>query len=401
MDLKSLATKYDMATKWKQFNLSDITTISEHRVSHFDGEKDYIATGDIYLNKIIGNQRVSYENRPSRADLIMSENDVLFAKMKDTVKVLVGSKDTSDKIFSTGFYILTPHKDVSKEFLYFNFLSDDFNRQKNLLCTGATMSGLNNVGLKKITLQLPVKSDGSPDIDEQKRIVAMLEEAETLKKKRAEADQKMNELAPALFSEMFSGNKFDDPKLGTYITNLTSGARGWAKYYTGVPGYKYIRIQNVKNAKLHFDDVQYVEVLDSAESKRIKVQEGDLLISITADLGRTAVVDRKTANEGAYINQHIALVRLNNEYNPLFVAHYLENDGKGQFLKYGQAASKKGLNFDSIRSLRIPKPPIELQNSFVDKVNEIEMQKEKQKQSAIQLEVLFSSLLSRTYSGQL
>ena len=390
-----------MATKWKHFKLLDIATISEHRISVFVGEKDYVATGDIELNKITGNQRVSYNDRPSRADLIMDENGVLFAKMKDTVKVLVGSKETANKIFSTGFYILTPHKDVSKEFLYFFFLSVNFNDQKNLLCTGATMSGLNNVGLSKINLQLPVKNDGSPDPVEQKRIVAMLEEAESLKKKRAEADQKMDEVIPALFSKMFSGSKFDDPKLGTSITNLTSGARGWAKYYTSTPGYKYIRIQNVKNAKLNFNDVQYVEVLDSAESKRIKVQEGDLLISITADLGRTAVVDKETANDGAYINQHIALVRLNNEYNPLFVAHYLENGGKNQFLKYGQAASKKGLNFDSVRSLRIPKPPIELQNDFVDKVKEIEVQKEKQKQSAVQLDVLFSSLLSRAFSTKI
>jgi len=396
-----LATKYDMATKWKQFKLLDIASISENRVSEFSGEKDYIATGDLDFITISGGTATTYAHRPSRADLIINDSEVLFAKMKGTVKVLIGSKEVKDKIFSTGFYILKPQDDVSKEFLYFYFLSDYFNQQKDLYCTGATMSALTNEGLKKILVSLPVDKNGNHDLAEQKRIVSMLEEAETLKKKRAEADQKMDEVIPALFSKMFSGSKFDDPKLGTSITNLTSGARGWAKYYTSTPGYKYIRIQNVKNAKLNFNDVQYVEVLDSAESKRIKVQEGDLLISITADLGRTAVVDKETANDGAYINQHIALVRLNNEYNPLFVAHYLENGGKNQFLKYGQAASKKGLNFDSVRSLRIPKPPIELQNDFVDKVKEIEVQKEKQKQSAVQLDVLFSSLLSRAFSTKI
>jgi type I restriction enzyme S subunit len=151
----------------------------------------------------------------------------------------------------------------------------------------------------------------------------------------------------------------------------------------------------VKNAQLNFDDVQYVEPpLESAESKRIKVEEGDLLISITADLGRTAVVDKKTASEGAYINQHIALIRLSKEFNPIFVAHYLENEGKNQFLKYGQAAAKKGLNFDSLRSLKIPKPPIELQNQFAEDIKEIFTLEVKQKKSSESIQGLFSSILS-------
>ncbi len=234
--------------------------------------------------------------------------------------------------FSTSadtFIIAPKDKNALAKYVYY-FLSGN----RDILDRGFKGAGLRHLSkeyTEKIQIPFPVDKNGNPDLAEQKRIVVTLEEAESLKKKRAEADQKMDAIIPALFSKMFSGSKFDDPKLGTSITNLTSGARGWAKYYTSVPGYKYIRIQNVKNAKLHFNDVQYVEVLDSAEAKRIKVQEGDLLISITADLGRTAVVDKETANDGAYINQHIALVRLNDEYNPLFVAHYLENDGKSQF----------------------------------------------------------------------
>lgn len=381
MDLKSLATKYDMATK--TFQLSEIFQFlpKSHRKAG-----DGLESG-LYPFFTSSQLQTKWLNEADYS----AEALILGTGGAPSIHCANNFSTSADT-----FIIAPKDKNLLAKYVYY-FLSGN----KDILDRGFKGAGLRHLSkeyAEKIQIPFPIDKNGSPDLAEQKRIVAMLEETETLKNKRTEADQKMDKLIPALFSKMFSGSKFDDPKLGTSITNLTSGARGWAKYYTSTPGYKYIRIQNVKNAKLNFEDVQHVEVSDSAESKRIKVQEGDLLISITADLGRTAVVDKETATEGAYINQHIASVRLNDEYNPLFVAHYLENGGKSQFLKYGQAASKKGLNFDSIRSLRVPKPPIKLQNDFVEKVKEIEAQKERQKQSAIQLKVLFSSLLSRSFS---
>ena len=384
-------------TTYKQFNLLDVAKVSGLRISKFDGLKKYVATADVNLNKIVGGEDVTYDNRPSRADLIMGQHDVLFAKMKNTVKVLAGSPEVEGKVFSTGFYILTPKENINKKYLYFYLHGADFNHQKDLYSSGATMAAIGNDGLKRIKISIPVDSKGNPDIKEQRRIVTLLEEAEEIKRKRAEADQKMVTAIPALFSQMFGKEKFETRKLGESITYLTSGARGWAKYYAYTPGFKYIRIQNVKNARLDFSDVQYVKPPEAAESKRIKVQENDLLISITADLGRTAVVDRGTALEGAFINQHIALIRLEQDYNPIFVAHYLENEGKYQFLKYGQAAAKKGLNFDSIKSIRIPKPPKKMQDKFAERVKEITALEEKQKRSTVNIYGLFSSILAGAF----
>lgn len=294
---------------------------------------------------------------------------------------------------STDVFILAP----STEFISAKYVAYYLLGNKHILDKGFKGAGLKHISRKyveEIQIPLPINKDGNPDIKEQKRIVVMLEEAERLQNKRVEADQKMEEVIPALFNEMFGNIKLQSRKLGDSISYLTSGARGWAKYYSNESGYKYIRIQNVKDAQLHFDDVQFVNPPDSAEAKRIKVQENDLLISITADLGRTAVVDSVTASNGAYINQHLALVRLNADFNAVFVAHYLENNGKSQFTKYGQAAAKKGLNFDSIKSLVIPCPPIKTQNEFVDKVQKILSLRQKQKESAVKINNLFTSLLA-------
>lgn len=57
--------------------------------------------------------------------------------------------------------------------------------------------------------------------------------------------------------------------------------------------------------------MQSVNAPNNAEARRTKVQEGDLLISITADLGRTGVVTKEIAEHGTYINQHLICIRLN------------------------------------------------------------------------------------------
>lgn len=99
-----------------------------------------------------------------------------------------------------------------------------------------------------------------------------------------------------------------------------------------------------------------------------------MLISITADLGRTGVVDEKISDKGAYINQHLSLVRLDQKkVNPLYVSYFLETDGgKRQFESKNQNGVKAGLNFDAIKSLRILVPPLERQNEYLNFVNQVD-----------------------------
>ena len=85
-----------------------------------------------------------------------------------------------------------------------------------------------------------------------------------------------------------------------------------------------------------------------AETKRTLVQAGDVLVSITADLGRTAVVSNDIGM--AHINQHVIILRLTG-VNPAFISHYLASvGGKVQFEKLNRSVVKAGLNFNDIRS---------------------------------------------------
>ena len=213
-----------------------------------------------------------------------------------------------------------------------------------------------------------------PSLEEQRHIAAILDKVTDLIAQRRAHLDKLDLLVKSRFVEMF-GDPVEDPfsypkkKLSEYIEFLTSGSRGWSQYFSDEGEY-FITIKNVKNCAITLDNMQHIKAPDNAEALRTRVQEGDLLISITADLGRTGVVTKEIAEHGAYINQHLTCIRLTKEkVLPLYVAYYLESPaGKSQFAAKNQNGVKAGLNFNAINSLEIMIPPIDKQRAFISYV---------------------------------
>ena len=210
-----------------------------------------------------------------------------------------------------------------------------------------------------------------PDIDTQRKISRIFDKIDALIASRKEQRTKLDQIVKSRFIEIFGNpklnpNSYPISQLSEHIKFLTSGSRGWAQYCVDNGSEWFITIKNVKDCRISIDNMQPINAPDNAEAKRTKVQEGDLLISITADLGRTGVVTKEIADHGAYINQHLTCIRLNKEIlNPMYVAFFMESPaGKEQFESKNQSAVKAGLNFNSINSLRLLVPPLELQNQF-------------------------------------
>ena len=135
---------------------------------------------------------------------------------------------------------------------------------------------------------------------------------------------------------------------------VTSGSRGWARYYSD-EGAIFLRIGNLtrKHINLRLDDLVCVAPPNSSEGKRTEVKAGDLLISITADLGVIGVVPDDFVE--AYVNQHISLVRLTDVVDSRFVGWYLSgNQGRTQFEKLNESGAKAGLNLPTVCKLIIP-----------------------------------------------
>lgn len=196
-----------------------------------------------------------------------------------------------------------------------------------------------------------------PPVPEQERIVAQIEElfseldngVETLKKTK----QQLAVYRQAVLKEAFENCKEFSP-IREVSTLVTSGSRGWAKYYSS-HGAIFVRIGNLTrdSIDIDFSDIQYVDLPDKAEGLRSKLQPNDVLVSITADLGSIGLVPHNIGE--AYINQHIAVVRFKNAAQGKFMAWYLRSDwGQKDLLKNKRGAGKLGLGLDDIRDSRVP-----------------------------------------------
>ena len=285
---------------------------------------------------------------------------------------------------------------LDRSYLAVFLRSDGFVNWAVSKTAGAKMPRLGTKDLLNANIPLP-------EIKEQKAIAEKFEKLEELIFLRKQQIAKLDELVKARFVEMFGDAKLNPNNLpccslSEYIVFLTSGSRGWSQYFTDSGEY-FITIKNVKNCKITLQDVQCVTPPDNAEAKRTRVQENDLLISITADLGRTGIVTKKIAEHGAYINQHLTCIRLKQDkLNPLYVAYYMESDaGKEQFIAKNQSAVKAGLNFNAINSLKLMVPPLALQNQFAAFVERVDQQKQTVQQSLEKLELMKKALMQEYF----
>ncbi|MBR1300063.1 restriction endonuclease subunit S [Bradyrhizobium sp. AUGA SZCCT0042] len=153
---------------------------------------------------------------------------------------------------------------------------------------------------------------------------------------------------------------------------VTSGSRGWAKYYAD-NGALFLRMGNLDHDTISLDlaDIQRVDPPAGAEGTRTKVEHGDILISITADVGMTGLVPATL--EKAFISQHVALARPVRGICPAYLAWYLASasGGQKQFKALQRGATKVGLGLDDITSVRVPIAPLVEQESIVALIDEL------------------------------
>ena len=338
----------------------------------------------------------------------MAQNDVLFAKMKGTIKVLVGSKAVEDKIFSTGFYILSPKENISKDFLYFFFLTDSFNKQKDSLCTGATMSGLNNAGLKRIKILLPIDKNGNPDLAEQNRMVAILAEAEKLKKKCAEADEKMDVLIPSFFIEMFGNPEINHKKwevetlrnVSEKISDGPFGSNLKTEHYTS-SGVRVIRLKNIGVGTIIDNDRAYVSEEHADFLKKHICVSGDVIAGTLGDPNLRAIILPAEIPRAINKADCVQIRPKSNVVTAEFLCWLLNSPhtlSMASGMISGQTRSR--ISMGRLAELRVPVPPFDLQKEFSRLVKVIESQKEKQKRSAEKINDIFQSLLSGVFTGK-
>ena len=157
-------------------------------------------------------------------------------------------------------------------------------------------------------------------------------------------------------------------KSGDLFSFVTSGSRGWAKFYSDA-GPVFLRMGNLDHDSISLDlqDIQRVRPPGDTEGTRTRVQPMDILISITADVGMIGIIPDNF--EEAYINQHVSLARPRPTVHPQYLAWYLSSPtAQRQFRELQRGATKVGLGLDDIRAVDVPLPLIQEQRRIVAEI---------------------------------
>lgn len=334
-----------------------------------------------------------YCSQPTK---IAEKDDILLS-----VRAPVGPTNLSPgKVcIGRGLAAIRPDKKVGLRYLLYFFRYYETQLQRS--GTGTTFKAITQNVIKNI--EVPV-----PSIDEQERIVSKIEELfSKLDASVAElqtAKEKLKVYRQEVLKEAFGAFEVKKP-IREMTSIVTSGSRGWAKYYSS-DGAKFIRIGNLTrdSIRISFNEMQYVTLPGNAEGTRTKLNPNDVLVSITANLGSIGLVPKTIGD--TYINQHIALVRFVNSEQSEFMAWYLRSGwGQKDLLKNKRGAGKLGLGLDDIRDTIVPVVSNEQAKTIVSKINaQLSVCDSIEKTidtSLQQAEALRQSILKQTFEGRL
>ena len=338
----------------------------------FDGSKDYLSTSSIEIDKVVNiEQEVTYKNRPSRANMQPIVNSVWFAKMKNTLKIFnPTSKEIENSILSTGFCgVLTDN--VSNDYLFQIFLSDDFNNQKNLLAIGSTQEAINNTKAKQIQFLLPKSKT------EQKKIAEILSKVDTAIEQTQSLIAKYQRIKTGLMQDLLTkgidenGNirseethEFKDSELGripkeweiekleTICTaDITYGiVQAGPNIENGIP---YIRTGDMSGNALKLNGLLRTTPEIASKFKRSTVREGEIVFALRATIGKVLLVPKEL--DGANLTQGTARISSNeNVVKNSFLIWCLRMEYfKNQILQNQKGTTFSEISLGQLRKMKV------------------------------------------------
>ncbi|OJS98783.1 restriction endonuclease subunit S [Marinobacter nauticus] len=328
--------------------------------------------------------------------------DVLLSKIVPHIRrCWVVPKKGEHRQIGSGEWIIFRNDRFDSGFLRHFFTSNVFHSQfmNTVAGVGGSLVRARPAGVELIEIPLP-------PLAEQKRIAAILDKADAIRRKRQQAIQLADEFLRAVFLDMF-GDPVTNPKgfpLGT-IRDLVESANygSSAKASEAVGDYPILRMGNITyEGAIDMTDLKYIDLTDKEKPKYLAVK-GDLLFNRTNSkelVGKTAVYDR---DDPVAIAGYLIRVRTNEKGNSHYISGYL-NSAHGKATLQNMCKSIVGManiNAQEMQDIPLIIPPLSLQNRYRDIVVST-----KEKLAAHQAALnanneLFNALSQKAFSGQL
>ena len=360
-----------------------------HMSDAFYGE---VITGN--LRQISATEKESKKYQLHENDLLVARRSLTFEGAAKTCKL---PKSFGKLLFESSLIRIRPDlRCILPSYLY-QYLNNQVVRRKFVFpfVTSSTISGINQENLKKICVLLP-------PLPVQRQIVAVLEQAEALKRQRQEADALTGALLQSVFLEMFGDpvrNERGWPlmKMKDVCTKVTDGTHD-----TPTPtavGIPFILGRHIRDRTIDFDNADYLpKKIHDEVYRRCNPEYGDVILVHIGNIGTAAYVNVKFE----FSMKNIALLKPNPKIlHGRFLETYLI-----QIKPYIEKIVSRGgiQRFLSIKEMeKIPciTPPLALQQQFARIVADVERIREQQAESKSEIGVLFDGLMAGAFRGGL
>lgn len=286
---------------------------------------------------------------------------------------------------------------MNLNFFMYYLKTEYFKSQLAKLITGSAQLNFGPSHLKQISVPVP-------PIEEQMKIAEILDKASNFISLRKKQIEKLDLLVKARFIEMFGNPVFNSK--GWKIKDIDSVSElivdcphSTPKYSSESTGYMCIRTTILKPNYINWNEVEYISESEyNYRTKRYVPKEGDIVYSREgAILGIASLIDRKGH---IALGQRIMLISVSDLIiNSRFLCFSMNSEGVLEQVKnlIGGSASPH-INVSDVKRIKIPLPPIDLQNQFADFVQQVEKQKAQLQQGLEKLELTYKALMQQYFN---
>ena len=385
--------------------------------SHFSPKSNSIGDYPYITVRDINNDFIDFNNCKfidSKAYQQLKNNgckpnngDLLFSKDGTVGKVSLIDFDKEFVVLSS-LAILRPKKNIINS-TYFKYVL------KNPSFIDEAIGKKTGVAIRRIILkhlkdiQIPL-----PPLDEQKRIVAILDEAfAAIDRAKANAEKNLanaKELFESYLNGIFAnpGEDWEKKNLEEVTTKIGSGAtpRGGQKNYKE-EGISLVRSMNVHDWEFRERNLAFIDEKQAGELDGVTLQENDILLNITgASVARCCVFPKK--HLPARVNQHVSIIRPKIELlNARFLNLLLTSKPyKDQLLYTGeQGATRQAITKAQIKAFIITIPTLKEQQKIVEKLDKLSAETKQLENITFKkisaFDELRKSILKKAFKGEL
>jgi type I restriction enzyme S subunit len=399
---------------WKIVELKDIAAKSKYPIGdgdhgaikpseYLDTGVPYIRVADMNWTGEISEEKMAYiseevNNLNPKSHLF--PGDIIISKTGATIgKVAIIPKKFKISNTTASIGKISINRELANErFVFWAMKAPDFQKEMWKVSHKSAQPGFNVDDLKHFKIPLP-------PLATQKRIAEILDAADALRRKDQELLKKYDEMAQAIFIEMFGDpvkneKGWDVKKLDEVCLKITDGTHDTPERLT--EGVKFITGKHIRPYFIDYQNSDYVTAEIHAEIyRRCNPEFGDVLYTNIGVNYATAAMN--TVNY-EFSMKNVALLKYNRELlTGRFLEYQLNNDYFKDRLKTitGIGGAQQFLSLAQIKSIKLLVPSLSLQLIFEEKINTLFTSVFKQKDS-ISLSInLFDSLIQKAFKGEL